>query len=156
MIDQRESLPRVSSVRAFLTVVKILTTKSDHNGIRFGRTRAEMTMKKAQASAGIGALEAEGMEVTVVARAGTFARLLVTHPDGGGEPDKVEVAADWRSHEPVTLEIGPVLHADDAVANKMAALYGRALARDFLDIDAILSSGRYSRERLLDLAAAAD
>jgi len=33
------------------------------------------------------------------------------------------VAADWRSHDPVTLEIGPVLHADDAVANKMAALY---------------------------------
>jgi hypothetical protein len=103
----------------------------------------------------IGALEAEGMEVTVVARAGTFARLLVTDP-AGGEPDKVEVAADWRSHEPVTLEIGPVLHADDAVANKMAALYGRALARDYLDVDAILASGRYSRERLLDLAAAAD
>jgi predicted nucleotidyltransferase component of viral defense system len=31
------------------------------------------------------------------------------------------------------LEIGPVLQSDDAVANKMAALYGRALARDFLD-----------------------
>jgi hypothetical protein len=96
------------------------------------------------------------VEVTEVARAETFARLLVTDPAAGGEPDKVEVAADWRSHEPVTLEIGPVLHADDAVANKMAALNGRALARDFLDIDAILASGRYSRERLLDLAAAAD
>lgn len=104
----------------------------------------------------IAALEAEGMEVTVVAQAQTFARLLVTDPAAGGEPDKVEVAADWRSHEPVTLEIGPVLHADDAVANKMAALYGRALARDFLDVDAILASGRYSRERLLELAAAAD
>jgi hypothetical protein len=104
----------------------------------------------------IAALEAEGMEVTVVARAGTFARLLVTDPAADGEPDKVEVAADWRSHEPVTLDIGPVLHADDAVANKMAALYGRALPRDFLDVDAILASGRYSRERLLELAAAAD
>lgn len=49
-----------------------------------------------------------------------------------------------------------MLHADDAVANKMAALYGRALPRDFLDVDAILASGRYSRERLLELAAAAD
>src|SRR5258708_32038605 len=129
MIDQRESLPRVSSVRAFLTVVKILTTKSDHNGIRFGRTRAEMTMKKAQASAGIGALEAEGMEVTVVARAGTFARLLVTHPDGGGEPDNVEVAAHRRLAMPATLEIGPVLHPHHAVANKIATLYVRRLAR---------------------------
>ena len=32
----------------------------------------------------IGALEAEGMEVAVVARAETFARLLVTDPAGGG------------------------------------------------------------------------
>lgn len=85
-----------------------------------------------------------------------FARLLVADRGAAGEADKVEVAADWWSHEPVTLEIGPVLHADDAVANKMAVLYGRALARDFLDIDMILASGRYTRERLLELAAAAD
>jgi hypothetical protein len=96
------------------------------------------------------------MKVTVVTRAETFARLLVADPAAGGEPDKVEVAADWRAHDPVMLEIGPVLHADDAVANKMAALYGRALARDFLDVDAILASGRYTPERLLELAAAAD
>ena len=38
----------------------------------------------------------------------------------------------------------------------MAALYGRALARDFLDVDAILASGRYTREELLVLAEAAD
>lgn len=103
------------------------------------------------------ALQAAGMAVSVVSRAETFVRLLVTDATSpGGEPDKVELAADWRSHEPVTLEIGPVLHADDAVANKMAALYGRALARDFVDIDMILASGRYSRGRLLDLVAAAD
>ncbi len=44
------------------------------------------------------------MGVAVVARAETFARLLVTDPAAGGEPDKVEVAADWRSHDQVTLE----------------------------------------------------
>lgn len=103
------------------------------------------------------ALEAAGMAVSIVARAETFARLMVSSPASPSEePDKVELAADWRLHDPVTLEIGPVLHADDAVANKMAALYGRALARDFLDIDMILASGRYTRGRLLDLAAAAD
>lgn len=32
---------------------------------------------------------------------------------------------------PVLLGIGPVLHPDDAVTNKVCALYGRALARDF-------------------------
>jgi hypothetical protein len=56
----------------------------------------------------------------------------------------------------VTLDIGPVLHPDDAVANKMGALYGRALARDFLDIDAAIMSGRYTRARLLELASTAD
>ena len=85
------------------------------------------------------------MTVTVVARGETFARLLLTGLAGEDDPEKVELAADWRSHEPVILEIGPVLHPDDAVANKMAALYGRALARDFLDVYAILASGRYTR-----------
>ncbi|WP_442934266.1 hypothetical protein [Micromonospora sp. CPCC 205539] len=48
------------------------------------------------------------------------------------------------------------MHPDDAVANKMCALFGRAEARDFLDVDAALTSGRYTRQRLLELAAAAD
>lgn len=34
--------------------------------------------------------------------------------------------------------------------------YGRAEPRDFLDVDSALQSGRYTREQLLDLAAAAD
>jgi hypothetical protein len=49
-----------------------------------------------------------------------------------------------------------VLHPDDAVANKMCALFGRAEARDFLDVDAALQSGMYSKGRLLELAAASD
>jgi hypothetical protein len=110
----------------------------------------------AMVSAVTGALETAGMKVGVVARAETFARLLVAPQAGADEPEKVELAADWRSRDPVMLGIGPVLHADDAVANKMTALYGRALARDFLDVDAILASGRYDRERLLELAASAD
>jgi hypothetical protein len=36
------------------------------------------------------------------------------------------------------------------------ALFGRAQPRDFLDIDAVLASGRYGHDRLLDLAANAD
>lgn len=59
----------------------------------------------------------------------------------------------WRAHAPVILEIGPVLHPDDAVAGKMDALCNRWAPRDFLDIDAILTSGRYDRERLLAVAA---
>jgi hypothetical protein len=105
----------------------------------------------------IEALTGNGYRVTVDARADTFARLLVARPDEpGSDPQKMELAADWRAHPPVTLDIGPVLHPDDAVGNKMAALYGRAVARDFLDIDAVLISGRYTKDGLLRLAADAD
>jgi hypothetical protein len=51
---------------------------------------------------------------------------------------------------------GSVLHADDAVANKVCALFGRALPRDFLDVDAAVTSGRYTQDQLLELAAEAD
>jgi hypothetical protein len=67
-----------------------------------------------------------------------------------------ELAVDWRAHDRVQLAVGPVLHSDDAVANKTCALFGRALPRDFLDVDAAIMSGRYTRERLLELAAEAD
>jgi len=105
----------------------------------------------------IEALTDNGFVVDVVARADTFARLLVFRADEPDvEPQKMELAADWRAHPPVTLSVGPVLHPDDAVGNKMAALYGRALARDFLDIDAVLASGRYTSDELLRLIESAD
>ena len=50
------------------------------------------------------------------------------------------------------LNIGPVLHRDDAVANKVTALYSRAQARDYIDVHAALASGQYSGETLLRLA----
>ncbi|BCB86966.1 nucleotidyl transferase AbiEii/AbiGii toxin family protein [Phytohabitans suffuscus] len=103
------------------------------------------------------ALETHGYAVSVVIRNETFARILLTDlGNPQSEPEKLELSADWRAHPPVSLAIGPVLHPDDAVANKMCALFGRAEARDFLDVDAAIQSGRYTRERLLELAAAAD
>jgi hypothetical protein len=103
------------------------------------------------------AMAASGYAVTVVARSDTFARFLLQDPDRpSGEPEKLELSADWRAHQPVLLSIGPVLHPDDAVANKVCALFGRAQARDFLDVDAAIQSGRYTRERLLELGTAAD
>lgn len=83
----------------------------------------------------------------------TFARLTVTDTQ---HTSKVELGVDWRANEPVVMAIGPVLHPDDAIANKMAALYGRAFARDFIDIDAALESGRYDHETLLRFAERAD
>jgi hypothetical protein len=49
-----------------------------------------------------------------------------------------------------------VLHPDGAVANKLTALYGRAADRDYVDVDAVLPSGRYSSAELLRLARGAD
>lgn len=54
------------------------------------------------------------------------------------------------------MALGPVLHPDDAVASKMAALHARAQARDFIDVGAAIQSGRYGREIVLQLAARAD
>ncbi|MET7464262.1 hypothetical protein [Nonomuraea sp. NPDC005501] len=68
--------------------------------------------------------------------------------DDVGRSAKVEMAVDWRAHPPVRLEIGPVLHQDDAVANKVAALYSQAEVRDFVDVDAVLRSGRYTMDEL--------
>ncbi len=103
----------------------------------------------------VAALEAAGYKVSVIMTAETFTRLTLASPEGGAE-EKVELAVDWRAHDPVQLAVGPVLHADDAVANKVCALFGRALPRDFLDVDAAVMSGRYTRGQLLALAAEAD
>ena len=50
-------------------------------------------------------------------------------------------------------KLGPVLHPDDAVAGMMDALFNHWAPRDFLDINTILTSGRYNHDRLLAVAA---
>jgi Nucleotidyl transferase AbiEii toxin, Type IV TA system len=92
----------------------------------------------------------EGLQVETELRSASFARLDVR---SAAESAKVELGLDWRKNEPVRLAVGPVLHADDAVANKVCALFGRAEVRDYVDVDAILTSGRYAEDELLDLAA---
>jgi hypothetical protein len=96
------------------------------------------------------AFEHDGLMVDIEVRSDSFARLNVT---SGTDLAKVELGVDWRESEPVQLAIGPVLHPDDAVANKVCALFGRAEVRDYVDVDAILASRRYTRDELLTLAA---
>lgn len=52
------------------------------------------------------------------------------------------------------LDIGPVLHLDDAVGSKATALLGRGLPRDYIDIAAALQ--HLTRARILELAFARD
>jgi Nucleotidyl transferase AbiEii toxin, Type IV TA system len=99
----------------------------------------------------IDAYEADGLDVFVTISNPGFARLQVTDPTTDATT-KVELGIDWRAHPPVVLAIGPVLHPDDAVANKTCALFSRAQARDYIDVDAVLRSGRYTSDELLALA----
>ena len=93
----------------------------------------------------------EGFEVTLRLRTADLVQMLVTDPQAGS--CMVDLGVFWRARSPVLMEIGPVLHPDDAVAGKMDALYNRWAPRDFLDVDAIVASGRYTQEQLLSVAA---
>ncbi|WP_432829546.1 nucleotidyl transferase AbiEii/AbiGii toxin family protein [Dactylosporangium sp. CA-092794] len=101
------------------------------------------------------ALAEEGLTSEITRRFETYARFDVTDPVTG-ETTHLELGADWRSQDPVAWVIGPVLHPDDAVANKVTALYGRAAFRDFVDVHAALTDGRYSGDDLLRLGAEQD
>lgn len=94
----------------------------------------------------------DGLMVSTLVDTPGFARLSVTDPVSG-VTSKVELGVDWRAHPPTALAIGPVLHPDDAVANKVCALYSRAQARDYIDVDAALRSDRDSGDDLLRLAS---
>lgn len=104
----------------------------------------------------IAAYEAEGFSVRVDHRLDTFARLYIAEKTLPGNEFRVELVANWRAQPPVQMDIGPVLHPDDVMAGKMDALYNRAAARDFMDIDAAIAGGRYTLGQLCDLAHQAD
>lgn len=89
------------------------------------------------------AYRAAGRQVDVVRRAPEFVRLVVSRRTS------VDLARDFRSRPAVRLDLGPVLDLDDAAGSKVATVYGRAAAKDFLDLAELL--GRFSPERLLEL-----
>ncbi len=87
-------------------------------------------------------------------------------------PDWEEAAADWhvtapngrrtdlemvyfdRSREPVLMDVGPVLHLEDAAGNKVCALAGRVEPRDYVDTAALL--GRWNPAKLIGFARRLD
>ncbi|TDC71540.1 hypothetical protein E1200_01800 [Actinomadura sp. GC306] len=99
----------------------------------------------------IAAYASQGLRPEVARRTPDLVQMTVTDSDGNA--CKVDLGVFWRAHAPVILEVGPVLHPDDAVAGKMDALFNRWAPRDFLDIDAVLASGRYDHDRLLAVVA---
>lgn len=99
-------------------------------------------------------LRESGFEVEEDRNAPQYAKFTVT--SSAGQRVEVDLAVDWRSEEPVTLSIGPVLSLPDAVASKVSAVYSRAEVRDYLDLDAIRESGRFTDEEILELAVDRD
>ena len=100
------------------------------------------------------ALDTADYRVDVMRRTEQFARLRVRTTDG--QQVDIDMGMDWREAEPVTLNVGPVLSIQDAVGNKVSALYSRAEARDFFDVDAIRSSGLYTDAELIASASERD
>ncbi|RFA11145.1 hypothetical protein B7R54_07260 [Subtercola boreus] len=99
-------------------------------------------------------MEITGLSVENVRRAPRFAQLRITTTTGHSVD--MDLAVDWRQQDPVALAVGPVLSVEDAVGNKVSALYSRAEARDYLDVDAIRLSGRFTDAQLLSAVAERD
>ena len=59
-----------------------------------------------------------------------------------------------RRQSPVMMDVGPVMHLDDLIATKVAALVNRREVRDYIDVAAALE--RYSVDELLELARRQD
>lgn len=99
------------------------------------------------------ALSGHGYRVIRTRITSEFARLLIEAADAGEDKVvEVDFGIDWRNEPPTQLAIGPVLALRDAVGSKVAAVYSRGEARDFLDLDAIRRSGRFTDPDLLALA----
>ena len=59
-----------------------------------------------------------------------------------------------RRQSPVMMDVGPVMHLDDLIATKVAALVNRREVRDYIDVAAALE--RYTVDELLELARRQD
>lgn len=97
------------------------------------------------------ALVSHGLQVTRVIDHPGFARLLV---NDGNDQTEVDLGSDARLF-PVEERLGiRVLSGQELAVDKLLALFGRAEARDFVDLLAVVE--RYGLGKLLDLAAEKD
>jgi hypothetical protein len=97
------------------------------------------------------ALQGDGLEVRRVQVADGFGRLMVSSRD---DETVVDVGWDARRCPRQATDAGPLLAVDELAGDKLLALFGRAAARDFVDVSALVD--RYGLERLCQLAAEKD
>jgi hypothetical protein len=72
----------------------------------------------------------------------------------GSRVARLQLVRFDRSRPAVMMDVGPVLHPDDLVGSKVAAMATRAALRDYSDVAA--AQAAYSREELVALAHRAD
>lgn len=97
------------------------------------------------------ALREAGLTVRHVQVNPGFARLLV---EGGDDRTELDLAADARLFPAEPGQPAPTLSGEELAVDKLLALFGRAEARDFVDLLAV--EPRYGLERLCRLAAEKD
>ncbi|MGC4174327.1 hypothetical protein [Demequina sp.] len=104
------------------------------------------------------ALETEAFTVTqsnsLAAPGALWAELEVR--DGADLIATLSLESDvHRRHSPSPLDIGAVTHIDDVAAERLSSLYGGVNARDYVDVDALVGSGRFPIDKLAQHAARA-
>ena len=67
---------------------------------------------------------------------------------------RISLAVQGRRHQPVVMDIGPVMAVDDLIAWKVSALVGRQAFRDYIDTGALLATR--TPAELLELARGVD
>ncbi|MGH3250929.1 MAG: nucleotidyl transferase AbiEii/AbiGii toxin family protein [Trebonia sp.] len=81
-----------------------------------------------------------------------LAEWIVTAPDGSAT--MLQLSYFDREHEPVRMDVGPVLDLEDLIGQKVCALASRIEVRDYIDTAAALRE--YTPEELIRLARRRD
>jgi len=92
-------------------------------------------------------LRATGLDVQEIRSSPGFVRYQITD---GSDTTELDLAWDYRMRALHQTEFGPVLDRDELAADKVLALYGRAEARDFVDVFRLRTY--YTRDQLFALA----
>ena len=99
------------------------------------------------------ALRTRGFDVEIVQAYDSFARLIVSYRD---DSVIVDLGIDAIQIKPAISDLGPTLSLAESVGSKVAALFSRGEARDFIDFDCIVERGDFSLLQLCSLASDVD
>ena len=97
------------------------------------------------------ALQSVGMTTNRVIEAPSFVRFEVSR---GEERSELDLGYDARMRPEELTSFGPVVATEELAADKTLALFGRAAARDFVDV--YILARLFGEEKLCELAAEKD